>query len=234
MPNASRRLRFLEREARNVWNKYVHSSVASWRKVYSRNYCDKLEAPDQRSRHYVIAGVIRELLPRSSEILDVGCGCGTTCALLDLPSYHGIDLAPEAIDACLKAFPHRAGGFEVADFMTYELQKYDAVIFNEVLYYFPLRTLPELLTKTLASLKGESSLLVVSMSETLKSFLVWRQLDALGWPIQDVRVASRTLGSRWTVKVYRPLGESPKQPAWVRQLSTLLLADPWSSQSAPV
>jgi SAM-dependent methyltransferase len=231
MANESRRLRFLEREARNVWHKYVHSSAESWRKVYSRNYCDKLEAPDQRSRHYVIAGAIRELLPSTSEILDVGCGCGTTCAVLDLPSYHGIDLAPDAIAACLKAFPHRAGGFEVADFMTYELRKYDAVIFNEVLYYFSLRTVPQLLKKTLASLKGESSLLVVSMSDTFKSFLVWRQLDRLGWPIRDVRVASRAIGSRWTVKVFRPLGESPAEPAWIRQLSTLLLTDPWSSNA---
>jgi SAM-dependent methyltransferase len=225
-------LGFVEREARNAWNKYVHSDVASWRKVYTQRYCDKLESTDQRSRHYLIAGAVRELLPKSAKILDVGCGCGTTLRMLaDYPRYHGIDMTPEAIDACLRAFPDRSNAFEIADFETYDLGKCDAVVFNEVLYYFPLRKVPELLNRTVASLRDDNSLLIVSMSKTLKSHILWRQLDSLGWPIQDTSLAGRAIGGRWNVKVYRPFAEPSVIPNWYRNLSTALLLDTWRGPS---
>jgi 2-polyprenyl-3-methyl-5-hydroxy-6-metoxy-1,4-benzoquinol methylase len=223
---------FLQRESRNVWNKYVHNDVERWRKVYSQSYRDRLESCDQRSRHYLIAGAVRELLPTGAKILDVGCGCGTTCGMLsDYPFYHGIDVAAAAIEACKKAFPERPDAFEVADFETYELDAYDAVIFNEVLYYFPLRKLSRLVRKTLDSLQDNKSLLIVSMSKTLKSRLVWKKLESVGRPIQATSLAARAIGSRWNVKVYQPLAESTAAPVWYRSLSTALLFDSWHDVS---
>src|SRR5690242_13486251 len=115
MPERSSFSHLLAREARNVWHKYIHSDAESWQRVYSQHYRDKLDSLDQRARHYIVAGAIRERLPLHAKILDVGCGCGTTYGMLaDYPGYHGIDLAPAAIQACVATFPHRASSFEVA------------------------------------------------------------------------------------------------------------------------
>ena len=215
---------FIERELRTVWNKYVRNSSESWNKVYSRNYVDKLESLDQRARHYLVAGVLRDLLPPNASILDVGCGSGTTFGMLGSGyAYRGIDIAGEAIEACAGRFPEHTREFEVADFETYLLERYDAIVFNESLYYLNLSSLPALLDKCVCALKDERGLVVVSMSETVKSAMVRKRLSVFGWPVQEVKLASRAMGSSWRVGVYRPLDASARRPP--PSVTRRLLAD---------
>src|SRR5262249_30040750 len=106
----------LARELRNVQNKYIENDAQNWGRGHPRHCIDKLESFEERARHYLIVGALRDLLPDSASILDVGCGCGTTYRMLrDRGAYRGIDLSAEAIDACVKAFPESAANFGIGD-----------------------------------------------------------------------------------------------------------------------
>jgi 2-polyprenyl-3-methyl-5-hydroxy-6-metoxy-1,4-benzoquinol methylase len=94
--------------------------------------------PVERARLAIVGEVfIPSYSSRNSSILDVGCASGT---LLDFLSprqkslYHGIDLSKQAIDKARTTRPR--GKFEVAVAHEFQpKQKYDVIVFSEVLYY---------------------------------------------------------------------------------------------------
>src|SRR5215813_4264840 len=61
---------FFVRELGSWWNKYVHNDVTIWDALYRRSYGRKLESSDQRGRHYIIAGIIRDLISPGGRVLD--------------------------------------------------------------------------------------------------------------------------------------------------------------------
>lgn len=72
------------------------------------------------------------------EVLDIGCGRGLLRARLapgQFSRYVGIDLAAPAIEAARRLEDDRTR-FVLGDATTVDLPESDAVVFNEVLYYF--------------------------------------------------------------------------------------------------
>jgi trans-aconitate methyltransferase len=197
---------YLRHEIANVWNKYVRNDPHGWEAMYAANYAAKLESADQRVRHWIVAGAIAELPMTRPRVLDVGCGCGTTYACLRGRGveYHGIDLSPAAVAAArAAAAAHPEATFEVAEFERFAADPvYDAVVLNEVLYYFPLQHVAGVLEKALRLLGDPAGVLVVSMSDNLKARLAWRACRALPAPVRSVTVKARARSSRWTIATF--------------------------------
>lgn len=134
---------------------------AGWDREYAEGHWDRFEAPRESARYRVIAGFSAHLHPR--RVLEVGCGSGTLLRLLKAEGYEtyvGLDLSEVAIARARPLADDRthliacdADAFESDD-------RFDLVIFNEVLYYFDdvARTLDKYL-----GLLDEGGHLIVSL-----------------------------------------------------------------------
>ncbi len=190
----------------NVFNKYVSNRAQSWNRIYAREYAQKLNSADESARNYVIAGMVQDLAKTHSKILDVGCGVGTTYERLRPLSldYHGIDLSSKAIEACEKTFRGQdSRRFTVGNFQDVIPEaRYDVIIFNEVLYYFPLREIPNVLSKAAALLEA-SGVILISMSRNPKASWIWAICRSLGKPYRAIDVRA-SWSHNWKVKAYKP------------------------------
>ncbi len=197
---------FLSNALRNVFNKYVANTPERWDTMYRNGYADKLDSSHQKARHYLICGLIAEYVSEQTDVLDVGCGVGSTYDLIsqfDI-SYHGIDIAKQAIDIANASNNSGAARFEVNDFKHFvSAKKYDIVFFNEVLYYFSDAEIISALTKANSLLKDHNSVIIVSMSDNPRSKRIWRSFSHLSNPEQEIYVRSGFWG-KWNVKVFRP------------------------------
>lgn len=192
----------------NVVNKYLKNDARNWDAMYRHRYASRMEAGEQRPRHYVIHGILSEKFDTPGTLLDVGCGVGTSFESLRpiLSHYEGLDLSEEAIAICRSKFgTHPAFHFEAGDFLHKQFaRRYDAVLFNESLYYFPLQKIEAVIAhaRSLLNPKGK---LVISMSKNPKSSLVWSKLDALlKEKIHDISIGTAVRPGRWRVRSYRP------------------------------
>ena len=128
-----------------------HKSPGRWDYKYSHNEWDYIAKDSiELGRTSLIGMLLKNYLRRNSSsgsnfanILDVGCGFGT---LLDIiprkweRGYVGIDFSQEAI----KQAKHRHLKYTGAQFINVSVEafraasNYDAIVFNEVLYYVNL------------------------------------------------------------------------------------------------
>lgn len=108
-----------------------------WDEQYIDGTWDYLCQPDEGARYSIICGFLRRYVP-DGKILDLGCGAGGLWDYLtaqERKQYAGIDFSDEAVKL---AFKKSSEAFSVADIRDYIPDKnYDAIIFNEVLYYLP-------------------------------------------------------------------------------------------------
>lgn len=178
----------------------------TWETAYAAGQWRFLESMDQRPRHYVIADCVSERFPRGADVLDVGCGYATLHRVLGphARTYTGIDLAATVIEECRKVFKEDARcRFENVAFDDYQADgKFDVVVLNEVLYYFPIRSVRQVCQSARNLLKNEDSVLIVSMCGNSKARWVWRRMGELMRPAQNIRVSNLATGSYWIVKVY--------------------------------
>jgi 2-polyprenyl-3-methyl-5-hydroxy-6-metoxy-1,4-benzoquinol methylase len=140
-------------------------------------------------------------------ILDVGCGVGTVYGLIKHlePNYKGLDLSDSAIAHCKRSFGRAQGlSWEVAPFEDFSsVQPYDVVILNEVLYYFRLSQILGIVKKSLSLVKKGTGTLIISMSGSPKSILVWLILRAFLKPVRTVSVRAG-FGRTWKVAAFAP------------------------------
>ena len=208
-------LRFLESssaaagisfELRNVYNLLLPNKRANWEEAYAAGQWSFLESKGQRPRHYGIAGIVRDHFPQGARVLDVGCGYGTLYRMLadSTTRYVGVDFAEAAVKECRRAFQEGPKcAFHCAAFEDYRPDgKYDVVILNEVLYYFPLSSVESVVRRACEMLADERSILIVSMNRNFKAARIWKAFSRLASPDQSIRMTNLETGSYWTVNVY--------------------------------
>lgn len=179
---------------------------AIWDSAYASGHWDFLDSTDQRPRHYAIAGLLADRLPREGgRVLDAGCGLATLYPLLRgrASEYVGLDLSDEALKKAGAAFGGEPGvSFAHEAFEKFAGHGFDALVLNEVLYYYPLSEIEKIFAHALARLRPGGAL-IVSMNRNLKARLIWRRLEGIAPAEQGIRVHNLRTGSYWTVKVYR-------------------------------
>jgi len=131
----------LASKIRNSWKllqgRGVEITPATWEHKYESGHWDYLRSLDQYPRYCVLAGYARSFA-RSPAVLDIGCGSGVLERALSghYSEYVGIDLSENAVSKAAKgAGPHAS--FVCADALIWEpTRRIDAIVSNEVLYYF--------------------------------------------------------------------------------------------------
>jgi ubiquinone/menaquinone biosynthesis C-methylase UbiE len=189
----------------NVVNKYLSNDDKRWDAMYRQRYQTKMDSADQRPRHEVVHRILTEVFPRPGKLLDVGCGVGTSLQSHHslLSHYHGIDLSQEAIAICRSKFGNQANcSFEAGNFLhkTFTGQ-FDAVLFNESLYYFPLQKIETVIAHARRALRPNGAV-VISMSENPKSIFIWPKIDSLLRKFHDISVGTPERPGRWRVRSF--------------------------------
>lgn len=184
-----------------------------WEREYAANGWAWLNNNSERLHNHLIAAYCSRLGPDAS-VLDVGCGEGVLQAILErfgYARYLGIDVAATAV----ARMASRADGrtrFQVADATTFTTdERFDAVVLNEVLYYFAD---PAAVLARLARLAHVRGYLVVSMAQVgmrdaLLNQRIWRDADRLLHPVDRVSLRYAGGGSRTIAMFERGSGNVP-------------------------
>lgn len=201
----------LRHEFGELRNLVAGNQRALWDNSYAEGHWDFLDSTDQRPRHYAIAGLLADRLPREGgRVLDAGCGLATLYPLLRgrASEYVGLDLSAEALKKAAAAYGAEPGvRFAHAAFEKFDEGGFDSLVLNEVLYYYPLSEIDKIFTHARSRLRPGGAL-IVSMNRNFKARLIWRRLAGLAAAEQGIRVHNLRTGSYWTIKVYRRTGTS--------------------------
>jgi 2-polyprenyl-3-methyl-5-hydroxy-6-metoxy-1,4-benzoquinol methylase len=107
-----------------------------WNQKYRNGSWDYMV--NEKERYNTIVSFIKETKIPNASILDLGCGYGALNTYLkpsDFGSCLGIDISSTAIDRAIES-NFINSNFQQADIHQFETtQKFDVIIFNEVLYY---------------------------------------------------------------------------------------------------
>lgn len=178
-------------------------SKEEWDRQYTNGRWDYLRTIGEAAHYGIILSYLYAI-GHAYRILDIGCGEGLLHAMLDPQRYGryvGIDVSSEAIGR----LSHRLNAktvFVSADARTYNVdngEQFDAIIFNECLYYFedPLGV-SQRYTQHLAP----NGVLIVSMFAEKQTQWIWQMLDSVYHVEDEVQVTNRS-GIAWTIKLLR-------------------------------
>ncbi|MFY9822260.1 MAG: class I SAM-dependent methyltransferase [Thermoanaerobaculia bacterium] len=172
-----------------------------WEEQYRRGHWELMRGLDEVARYSVIAGYLHRLKPGGS-VLDVGSGEGL---LLDhlapygTSRYHGIDLSEAAIAQAAPRANERAT-FAAADAETYVPQgRFDAVVFNECVYYF---NDPVASVRRYEPYLAEGGCFVVSTFRSRRADVIARRLGEVYTLLEETAITNRK--GTWVVRIFRP------------------------------
>lgn len=171
--------------------------------MYKGGRWDYLSQLKELAHYSVIIGYLG-YFTRIGAILDCGCGEGILFDRMQAFSYTryvGIDFSQEAINRALKK-QMRNSSFLKASISDYKPEeKFDAIVFNEVLYYFsPVKTL-----KHYEPFLKNDGVFVVSMycsTKPFDTFKAWKDLESVYAPL-DMTTVTNGYGTSWVCKVFK-------------------------------
>jgi 2-polyprenyl-3-methyl-5-hydroxy-6-metoxy-1,4-benzoquinol methylase len=118
---------------------------------------------ERRRRRYLWNYRLLLDLPRTSKILDIGCGGGFFLNFLQKAGYKccsGIDLDPVAIEACHRHVTDRAFCVDATTFLGESSEKFDLIVSNHVIEHFPRPRALELLCAMKARLSNDGGICI--------------------------------------------------------------------------
>jgi SAM-dependent methyltransferase len=203
------------------------STAHEWDNEYRAGRWDSLLTADEQVRYQVLAGCVTGGAPDSGKrVLDLGCGTGILRGYLpsgSVESYTGVDWSAAAVEQARDG-GHDRSDFHAASVVDWEPDgSYDAIVFNEVLYYLPS---PESVAlRYSASLRPGGSMFVSMWSPSLKRSLrpaapsiyrarlgcwrIWRALGRRFEVVNDI-VVERSAARRWRIKELRHRGRDQR------------------------
>ncbi len=115
-----------------------------------------------------------QLLPKRGQILDLGCGYGFLCYMLQFLSDQriitGVDYDEEKIEVAKHGFLKSDRlNFYCADVTRFHLEKYDGIVISDVLHYLSHEAQEMLLQRTMDALKPGGVLVVREGNTDLKA-----------------------------------------------------------------
>jgi len=177
------------------------NSSATWDREYTRGDWDRLDADSELGRYaIVLAHVCRQVAKPA--VLDVGCGPGRLLKMLsrvDYEAYVGLDVSAEAV-ARARALELERSSFFVGfaeDFANE--RRFDAIVFNEVMYYLKE---PVDVAERYWGMLNDGGELVISMYDCGPARSVWRRLKKRFDTVHAARVTNH-LKHTWDVRVLK-------------------------------
>jgi SAM-dependent methyltransferase len=173
-----------------------------WESQYRDGHWTFLEELEQMTRYSVIAGYLQSL-KRGGNLLDVGCGEGILLDRLganDFSKYVGIDISQTAIELARKKRGDRSAFFQADAEQFIPAESFDAIIFNEVLYYFAD---PLAVAQRYSSRLRPGGVLISSLYMDSERARATARLLKRAFPIiEEVKVCSH--GNIWLISVFAP------------------------------
>jgi 2-polyprenyl-3-methyl-5-hydroxy-6-metoxy-1,4-benzoquinol methylase len=172
-----------------------------WESQYRSGGWQFMRGLDELARYSVIAGQLHSLKPGGS-VLDVGCGEGLLADQLrpfGYSRYLGIDVSEAAVQQAAARVDERTS-FAAADAESYTPSaRWDAVVFNESVYYFhdPLGTV-----RRYETFLEDGGLFVVSTFRSRRADVIVRRLLARYRLLAETAVSNRK--GTWVVRVVGP------------------------------
>jgi len=122
-----------ERYSPDRWQE-MYRPIKNWDEMFARGDWTYLGSIEEAPRFAMIAGYIHQLVAHGV-VLDAGCGEGHLVGYLDQSriAYRGFDLSKTAIANARAKYPGTFVESTLESFASHEDEKYDAVVFNEVL-----------------------------------------------------------------------------------------------------
>lgn len=183
----------------------------TWESQYRDGRWAYLKGVQQMTRYSVIAGYL-QALKKEGCMLDVGCGEGILLERLGAANYTkfvGIDWSHAAIEQAQKR-QHPRSVFVQADaqyFVPDEI--FDAIIFNEVLYYFDE---PLAVAKRYRAWLRPGGLFITSLFATSdRARAIGRRLKQAYDCIDEVEITGH--GRCWIINVLTPFSTGGKCPS---------------------
>jgi SAM-dependent methyltransferase len=184
---------------------------AAWEEQFASGRWDYLAAEEPRYRS--LAELVARHRP-AARVLDVGCGAGPLVPALravGITAYVGIDISERAIAAAAR-FADAETRFETGDGESWNTaDRFDAVIFNESLYYFedPLGGARHFARFLRAGDPAQSGgLYVLSMFSSRRSLAILRAVERRS-RVLERRVVEGSRGA-WHQVVLAPLAEESR------------------------
>ncbi len=184
----------------------IPAEKARWEAQYGSGHWDYFSGMEQMARYSIISGYCRLLKP-GGRFLDVGCGDGVLAERFHPGSFTelvGLDISETALSIA------RERGVGNTVFLHEDVEHpspvvqgpFDAVIFNEVAYYFrnPLATI-----RRYEQYLAEDGVFIVSIHEQAKHFFVWKKLDS-AYRIRDEVLVKRA-ETACRIKILEPVGK---------------------------
>lgn len=113
------------------------------------------------------------------EILDVGCGNGRLVSALETRNgnfvYTGIDFSMKALEKAKSSFPTEKFIYADIEHPPVFPQKFDIIIFSEILYYVNAKQV----IATYAKLLKKDGIFIISMYRSWRARLVWFMLGGI-------------------------------------------------------
>jgi len=128
-------------------------------------------------RNSIVSTLIRLNAPVMPSVLDVGCAGGSLVqALPTFRQYLGTDISQVAVNTA-KQFCSPTVTFRVTDLDRFDLsQKWDVIVFNEVLYYLSVDDAATEFARYMAALSPDGCA-IVSMKNDPKSHAIYRLIE---------------------------------------------------------
>lgn len=175
----------------------IPKSQSRWEIQYGSGHWKYLFGVNQLARYSIIAGYCMFLKP-GGRILDVGCGEAVLLDRLGKDSFSefvGIDISDVALSRA------RERGKPRATFLKEDVEnpsaalsgKFDAVVFNEILYYCskPLEVM-----RIYERYLNDRGIFIVSMHRQIKHFFIWKRLEKVYPILDEVTVQNPTTSCR--------------------------------------
>ena len=172
----------------------------AWDREYQQGQWQYLHGLDQRPRYSVIVGYLLYFKPGAA-VLDVGCGEGILQRMLAPAGYRryvGIDFSGPAIQTARSGAEPRCT-FHECDAATWQpTESFDAIIFNEALYYF--RDPPDMLHKYEKALKADGIFVVSMYWRAGNTGRIWSKIDRHYACLHQTKLTCGPAQS-WVIKV---------------------------------
>ncbi len=182
-----------------------------WEQQYRQGAWDYLNSEEEIPRYGVLCSYIK-YFGRPISLLDVGCGEGLIlnfCNREWLVNYTGLDISQTALDRIKTLFPTDRLICSPLEEFSID-QKFDVILFNEVLYY---TTDPETHIKRFRNYLSPGGIFLISMSEisgwrsrTARSARsVWRFIAKSKWKkIDEVLINDMSHRKSWRIALIQP------------------------------
>jgi 2-polyprenyl-3-methyl-5-hydroxy-6-metoxy-1,4-benzoquinol methylase len=192
----------------------LHGSTlaGAWDELYSAGSWSHLGSLSEAPHYGVIAAYYAAVCRPSAAVLDVGCGHGVMVPYLrnvGYARYLGVDISAVAIEQA-NALADATTSFRALDVETAPMKSFapfDAIIINEVLYYF---NSPFLMIRRLQKLLSPRGVLIISVcmgtpgdesfAETQPALeRIWTGLSRVGFSFLDECCVRGAAGTEWRI-----------------------------------